>query len=126
ALAKSFRASVNSLNVKSGDAGVPPSAAGTTFSGTGFGGTADLAPPPHADDPTSDSTTAKQTAIRPGPAGTRGHGWPPTWRGEIRAAEPIRLRRSAQPIFAEVQDGPERIIGSGSHARPWMAATLAG
>src|SRR5439155_25764698 len=30
------------------------------------------------------------------------------------------------PIFAEALDGPERIIGSGSYARPWMAATSAG
>src|SRR5206468_4309739 len=42
----------------------------------------------------------------------RGHGWPPLWRDDVRSAEPNRLCRSAQPVFAEALDGPERIINS--------------
>src|SRR5205085_2443204 len=42
----------------------------------------------------------------------RGHGWPPFWRNDVRSAEPSRLCRSAEPTFAEVLDGPERIIKS--------------
>src|SRR4051812_39350162 len=45
-----------------------------------------------------------------------GHGRPPPWRDEVR---------STTPVFAEAQDGPERIVMSDLRARPWMAATLA-
>src|SRR5438093_9960401 len=54
-----------------------------------------------------------------------GHGWPPPWRDDVRGAEPIRLCRLAERVFAEAPDGPERIITSDSCERPWMAATLA-
>src|SRR2546429_2252691 len=59
-------------------------------------------------------------------APVRGHGWPPLWRDDFRSAEPIRLCRAAKPILAEALDRPERIIMSGSPARPWMGRTVAG
>src|SRR5439155_10831159 len=46
----------------------------------------------------------------------------PDRKDDSGGAEPSRLGRSAEPIFAEVHHGPERIIRL--WARPWMAARI--